>query len=106
HVTDVLTCAFPICLADVLVAVTGYKGYLPARGDAVLVEGRDCAWNTRTVAVTYGQRIDIVSRDDNTYAPELMGQPWPVQLLATPKGDRKSTRLNSSHVKSRMPSSA
>lgn len=74
-------------LADVLVAVTGYKGYLPARGDAVLVEGRDCAWNTRTVAVTYGQRIDIVSRDDNTYAPELMGQPWPVQLLATPKGD-------------------
>lgn len=71
-------------VADVLVAVTGYDGYVPPLSDAVVVEGRDCAWSTRTVALTYGQRIDVVSKDRNTYVPELLGQPWPVQLLATP----------------------
>lgn len=73
-------------LADVLVAVTGYKGYLPARGEAITVEASGCAWSTRTVAVMYGQRLDIVSKDQNTYVPELFGQPWPVQLFATPGG--------------------
>lgn len=72
--------------ADVLVAVTGYKGYVPSATPAVTVEARDCAWSTRTVAVMYGQRIDVVSKDRNTYVPELFGQPWPVQLFASPGG--------------------
>ncbi len=71
-------------VADVLVAVTGYDGYVPPLNDAVVVEGRDCAWSSRTVALTYGQRIDVVSKDKSTYVPDLLGQPSPVQLLATP----------------------
>lgn len=73
-------------LADVLVGVTEYSGYVPQKKEAVVVEGRDCAWNTRTVALTYGQRIDVVSKDRNSYVPELVGQKWPVQLFATPGG--------------------
>ncbi len=73
-------------LADVLVAVTGYEGYVPARGDAVTVEARGCAWDTRTVALTFGQRIDVVSKDVGTYVPELLGQKTVAQLFATPGG--------------------
>lgn len=73
-------------LADVLVGVTEYSGYVPQKEAAVVVEARDCAWNTRTIALTYGQRIDVVSKDDNTYVPELVGQKWPIQLFATPGG--------------------
>lgn len=74
-------------LADVLVGVTEYRGYVPQRAPAVTVEARDCAWSTRTVALTYGQRIEVVSKDKNTYVPDLMGQSWPVQLFATPGGE-------------------
>jgi hypothetical protein len=70
-------------LADVLVAVTGYEGHVPARGEAVTVEGRGCAWNTRTVALTFGQRIDVVSKDV-AYVPELLGQRAPALLFANP----------------------
>jgi hypothetical protein len=70
-------------LADVLVAVTGYEGYVPAHGDVVTVEGRGCAWNTRTVALTFGQRIEVVSKD-GAYVPDLLGQPAPAQLFANP----------------------
>ena len=73
-------------LADVLVGVTEYGGYVPQKEAAAVVEARDCAWNTRTIALTYGQRIDVVSKDHNTYVPELLGQKWPIQLFATPSG--------------------
>lgn len=73
-------------LADVLVAVTGYEGYVPPRGESYLVEARGCAWSTRTVALTFGQRIDVVSKDQGTYVPELLGQYMPAQLFVTPGG--------------------
>ncbi len=69
-------------LADALVAVTGYDGYVPARGDAVTVDARGCAWSARTVALTFGQRIEVVSKD-GAYVPELLGQPTVAQIFAT-----------------------
>lgn len=71
-------------LADVLVAVTGYQGYVPAPDTEVLVEAKGCAWDRRTVAMTYGQRMRIVGKDKRPYVPEILGQPMPAQLFVLP----------------------
>jgi len=73
-------------LADVLVTVTEYKGYVPAREDTVLLAASGCAWDRRTIAVTYGQRIDVVSKDKRSYMPQLLGGSKQAILLATPGG--------------------
>ena len=73
--------------ADVLVAVTGYEGYLPASKDAATVVASGCAFDTRTVGLTYGQALDIVSKDRRAYVPELLGARATAQLVATPGGD-------------------
>lgn len=74
-------------LADALVSVTGYKGYVKPAADAVRVEASGCAWNTRMVALTFGQRIDVVSKDDQSYVPELIGTTMPAEMYAIPRGD-------------------
>lgn len=71
-------------LADVLVAVTGYEGYVPTEGSEVVVEGEGCAWDRRTVVMTYGQRVRIVGKDKRAYVPEILGQPTPAQLFVMP----------------------
>jgi hypothetical protein len=73
-------------LADVLVTVTGYKGYVPESEPVQLLEAKDCSFGTRTIALTYGQRIDVISRDKNSYVPELLGSQMKSQLVATPFG--------------------
>jgi len=73
-------------LADVLVAVTGYSGYLPAKEAKQTVVARGCAYNTRTIALTFGQTIDVVSKDGEGYAPNLLGAHMKAQLLALPGG--------------------
>lgn len=73
-------------LADALVAVTGYKGFIPATDPVRLVVGRDCAWQARTIALTFGQRLDVESRGDKPYMPELIGSRMRVQMVAVPGG--------------------
>ena len=74
-------------VADVFVAVTGYKGYLPAREDVKTVNASGCAFDTRTVGLTFGQALDIVSKDRRPYVPELLGSRATAQLVATPGGE-------------------
>ncbi len=73
-------------LADVLVAVTGYSGYVPAASPKVTVAARGCAFSTRTIAMTYGQALDVVSKDAEAYVPNLLGSGMKAQLLALPGG--------------------
>ena len=73
-------------LADVLVAVTGYSGYVPAVEPKQTVSARGCAFSTRTIALTFGQTIDIVSKDAEGYVPNLLGARMQAQLLALPGG--------------------
>lgn len=73
-------------LADVLIAVTGYKGYVPEQHSIVQVIGSGCAWSSRTIALTFGQRIDIVAKDRKAYVPDLIGAQMPAQLIALPGG--------------------
>lgn len=71
-------------LADVLVAVTHYDGYVPSKGTDVEVWAEGCAWESRTIPVTYGQRLVIKGADRRAYVPELLGQRLPAQLFLLP----------------------
>jgi hypothetical protein len=71
-------------LADVLVAVTKYEGYVPSQEVDVKVWGKGCAWDKRTFAMTHGQRLQIHGVDNRPYVPELLGQPMPAQLFVLP----------------------
>jgi hypothetical protein len=82
-------------LGDALVAVTGYQGYVPEREPSVTIEAKDCVFSARTVALTYGQSLRLVSRDRDAYVPVLLGSPQPAQLLAMPGGS--GTELYPSH---------
>lgn len=73
-------------LADVLVAVTGYSGYVPATAPKKTVGARGCAFSTRTVGLTFGQTLDVVSKDREGYVPNLLGSKMQAQLLALPGG--------------------
>lgn len=73
-------------LADVLVAVTGYDGYVPEKEAKETVAARGCAFSTRTIGLTFGQTIDVVSKDREAYVPNLLGARMKAQLLALPGG--------------------
>ena len=74
-------------LADVVVGVTGYKGYLPEDTPSQLADANGCAWNARTYVLTFGQSLDVRSRDSRPYVPDLMGARLKAQLVAVPRGD-------------------
>jgi hypothetical protein len=74
-------------LADVVVGVTGYQGYLPEETPAELADASGCAWNSRTYMLTFGQSLDVRSRDSRPYVPDLMGAKLKAQLVAVPRGD-------------------
>jgi hypothetical protein len=74
-------------VADVLVAVTEYKGYIKPKSDHVDVVARDCSWDRRTIALTFGQRINVKSDDAQAYIPQLLGGSSRALLVAVPKGD-------------------
>lgn len=73
-------------LADVLVTVTEYQGFLPARGDAVRVEAKGCAFDGRILAMTFGQHLDVFNLDAQPYLPRLIGTPSYALRLAMPGG--------------------
>src|SRR5262249_23090560 len=75
-------------VADVLVGVTGYSGFVPAREPAKKVTLRGCAASQRTIALTYGQRIEVSNVDTlRPYMPYLDGGAAPAVLLAVRAGD-------------------
>jgi hypothetical protein len=73
-------------LGDVLVTVTEYEGYLPARGEAVRVEAKGCAFGSRILAMTFGQRLDVFNLDNQAYMPRLLGTPSYALRVAMPGG--------------------
>jgi hypothetical protein len=73
-------------LADVLVTVIGYHEYIPAREPVQRFVAKDCAFETRTIALTLGQRIEVVSGDQQAYVTDLLGEHGQAQIIATPGG--------------------
>lgn len=74
-------------LIDALVAVTAYEGYLPEKQQVVHVVGKGCSWGTQTIAMTYGQQLEVKSGDDFTYIPELRPNRMGVVFVAAPHRD-------------------
>ena len=74
-------------LADVVVGVTGYSGYLAEDAPAQVADATGCAWSSRTYVMTFGQSLDVRSRDSRPYVPDLMGAHLKAQLVAMPRGD-------------------
>jgi hypothetical protein len=75
-------------LADVLVAVTDYgQNYLPAAGASHRVMVRDCAWESRTVVLTFGQDITVVNAGQQPHVPELVGAHSLARLVSISGGD-------------------
>lgn len=75
-------------VGDVLVAVTGYEGYVPPREPAVKLTMRGCALSRRTVAAAFGQRIEVSNLGKvESYMPYLDGAPFRAVMVAMPGGD-------------------
>lgn len=73
--------------ADVLVTALGYKQFVPAREDAKKVTIHGCAFSKRTVALTYGQRLEVANIDQiESYMPYLDGAPRRATMVAVPNG--------------------
>ena len=73
-------------LADVLVTVTEYQGFLPARGEVVRVDAQGCAFGARVLAMTFGQHLDVYNLDMQAYMPRLVGSPSYALRVAMPGG--------------------
>jgi hypothetical protein len=74
-------------LADVLIAVTEYDGFIPSKASGQLVEARGCAFETRTIALTFGQTLQVRNRGGDAVIPELLGTRTHALSVAMPGGD-------------------
>lgn len=74
-------------LIDGLVAVTNYEGFVPATQPKVLVTGDGCSWGTQTIAMTFGQQLEVKSADQRSYIPELVPARLGVVYVAAPGRD-------------------
>jgi hypothetical protein len=74
-------------LADVLVAVTQYKGYLPPPARAVQVQVEGCAFDRRTIAMMFGQTLRVRNLAGEAATPHLIGASTAALLVAIPGGD-------------------
>lgn len=76
-------------LADAIVSVTKYQGFVPAKQKAIPVSVRGCAYSTRSVAMTDGQHLEVRNLDADTtsYLPWLDGAKLPAGVIAVPQGE-------------------
>jgi len=73
--------------ADVLIAVTGFEGYVPETEEAEAVTIDNCAYSTRTIAMTFGQHLEVKNLDaKNSFIPVLQGSRFTAYMVAVPKG--------------------
>lgn len=75
-------------LADALVAVTGYRGYVPPSSEVAKLTIHSCSYARRTLVATYGQRVEVSNLDKlESYMPFLDGAPSKAMIVAVPGGD-------------------
>lgn len=73
-------------LADAVVTVTGYSGFVPAAAPLVPVLSKGCVFSSRALALTLGQGISVSNENAFMVFPELQGAPKSALLAAMPKG--------------------
>jgi hypothetical protein len=81
-------------LADAIVVVTGYGGYVPESNEAErIVIGANCAYPSRSIALTFGQRLDISNDSTLPFAPYLEGAPQLTVMVAPPQQRGEPVKL-------------
>jgi hypothetical protein len=75
-------------LADALVTVTGYKGFVPVSKPSIDVTLNACAYDQLTYSMTFGQRIEVKNIDPKlSHVPILDPAPFRSVNVAMPKGN-------------------
>src|SRR5579883_1350441 len=74
-------------LADAIVVVTGYENYfLPEKSEAQRVTITDqCAYPARTIALTFGQRLEVANDSSLPFAPYIEGGAQLTVMIAAPR---------------------
>jgi hypothetical protein len=74
-------------LADAIVVMTGYSGfYLPEKNEVERATiGPSCGYAKRSVALTFGQRLEIANDSAIPFAPYLEGVPRLTVMIAPPR---------------------
>ncbi|MBX3233476.1 MAG: carboxypeptidase regulatory-like domain-containing protein [Labilithrix sp.] len=86
----------PRWLADAIAIVTGYSGFfVPETKEARLVTIEGCGYATRTVTMTYGQRLEVQNKTKEFWTPDLVPRDPGALMMATPGGD--PTKLYPKH---------
>jgi hypothetical protein len=82
-------------LADAVVVAFGYAGfYVVEKNDAVRVTiGERCAYPSRTLAVTYGQRLDVMNRSKLLFAPMIEQDTSVAVMVAPPQESGDPVRI-------------
>jgi hypothetical protein len=85
----------PRPLADAVVVVTGYTGfYVKEKDDPVRVTiGPRCAYPSRTIALTYGQRLEISNGTGLLFAPLLEQGNSPAVMVAPPHENGEAVKI-------------
>jgi hypothetical protein len=76
-------------LPDALVIVTEYSGgFIAEKSETKLVTIAGCAFDKRTIDMTFGQKLQIVNHDPKGfYAPVLSNMNMPAVMIPAPNGD-------------------
>jgi hypothetical protein len=82
-------------VADAVVVVTGYSDFfIPAKADAErVVIGANCGYAERTIAMTFGQRLEIANDSKIAFAPVLSGAPRAAIMIAPPSRNGDPVKL-------------
>jgi len=74
-------------LADALVTVTGYKGFVPVKQPYITATLKGCAYDQRAYVMTFGQRIEVSNVDPKlSHVPILDPAPFRSVNVAMPQG--------------------
>lgn len=85
----------PRPLADAVLIVVGYSGYyIPEPKTSKLVKiTTACAYPSRSITLTFGQRLEIANQSKIPFAPTIEGDPSPAVMMTPPSEAGDPIRL-------------
>jgi hypothetical protein len=77
----------PRPLADAVVIAVGYSGfYLPeVRPAKRITISANCAYPSRSITLTFGQRLEVANQSKIPFAPSVEGDPSPAVMMTAPR---------------------
>lgn len=85
----------PRPVADAVVIVVGYSGYyMPESKPSKLVKiSSHCAYPSRSITLTFGQRLEVANQSKIPFAPTIEGDPSPAVMMTAPSEAGDPIRL-------------